>query len=151
MAHRRMNAIGSIMKILWIAKRADAEFCRASGTGMADGADGVTITMLLNQGPAAEAAQGRPHHQSATIAYEHRRLASPGRQKRAGIDPVDHRRGGENKTINLSRKGSLIMRLFLCSAGTHAVGLPGKPRHTRRSRWRSFRNAVTRHIALKSR
>ena len=104
-----MNAIGTVMKILGslLGKRPDAEVVLRGfwGLALADGADGVTVTMLLNKGPAAEAGLQvgdritKVGGSSVANIAEVRIQAA--KKTNAETIPLTVVRGGENKTISL--------------------------------------------------
>ncbi len=104
-----LNAIASVMKILGglLGKRADAEVILRGfwGLALADGADGVTVTMLLNQGPAAEAGLQVGDRitkvGSASVASIADLRTQAAKKTNSETIPLTIVRGGENKTINL--------------------------------------------------
>jgi hypothetical protein len=104
-----MNAIGSIMKILGglLGKRADAEVILRGfwGLALADGADGVTVTMLLNQGPAAEAGLKVGDRITkvggVSVASLATLRAQAAKKTNSETIPLTIVRDGENKIINL--------------------------------------------------
>jgi PDZ domain/Aspartyl protease len=104
-----MNALGSVMKILGglLGKRTEPVVILRGFWGLAleDGAQGVTVTMLLNQGPAAEAGLqvgDRIIKVGGVSVTNLEALKTQAATKSdAEVIPLTIVRGGENKTLSL--------------------------------------------------
>jgi hypothetical protein len=104
-----MNALGSIMKMLGVmlGKRTEPIVILRGfwGLGLEDGAKGVTVTMLLNHGPAAEAGLQvgdriiKVGGVSVSNLEALRKQAAT--KTSAETIPLTVVRGGENKTLSL--------------------------------------------------
>ncbi len=104
-----MNAIGSIMKILGglLGKRSEQEVILRGfwGLAMKDSPQGIDVTMLLNNGPAAEAGLQvgdriiKAGGTNVTTIDGLRKVAA--KKTNAESIPLTVVRGGENKTLTL--------------------------------------------------
>jgi hypothetical protein len=104
-----MNALGSVMKILGglLGKRMEPVVVLRGFWGLAleDGDKGVTVTMLLNQGPAAEAGLqvGDRIIKVGDVSVANLEALKKQAATRTNSDviPLTIVRGGENKTLSL--------------------------------------------------
>jgi hypothetical protein len=104
-----LNAIGTVMKILGglLGKRPDSEVVLRGfwGLALADGADGARVTMVLNQGPAAEAGLKAGDRitrvAGARVASVAQVRTQAAKKSSSEIIPLTVVRDGETKNIQL--------------------------------------------------